>query len=53
VTPVLTLCAATNEWVAKGAIPAHGELQIGVSGATKFVSMRAFASSEYEYEESW
>ena len=25
VTPVLTLCAATNDWVTKGAIPACGE----------------------------
>ena len=40
-TPVLTLCSATIEWVAKGAIPVHGESHIGMSGATKSVSMRA------------
>lgn len=40
-TPVLTLCSATIEWVAKGAIPVHGESHIGMSGGTKSVSMRS------------
>ena len=40
-TPVLTLCAAAIDWVAKGAIPVHGESHIGMSGVAKFVSTRA------------
>jgi hypothetical protein len=40
-TPVFTLCTAANGWVAKGAIPVHRELKIGVSGMMKFVFMRA------------
>jgi hypothetical protein len=41
VTPVLTLCSAAIEWVAKGAIPVHGGSHIGMSGAAKSVSMKA------------
>jgi hypothetical protein len=39
VAPVLTLCATVIEWVAKGAIPVHGEPPNRMSGATKFVPM--------------
>jgi hypothetical protein len=41
VVPVLTLCAAVIERVAKGVIPVHGESHVDMSGAAKFVSMRA------------
>ena len=41
VQAVLTLCAASIEWVAKGAIPVHGESHVDMSGTTKFVFVKA------------